>query len=514
MRCVFPTRPRALATATARAVATLLLVFLSGCATVSLDYPREASYALDPTTPTTLKREVDEWRSVNPGPSGFYPLVDGNDAMGARLRLMAQAEQTIDIQYFLMKPDTAGLAFAAGILEAADRGVRVRFLLDDIFTTVDDPELMLLDRHANVEVRLFNPIARRGVLAFNFLGDFKRANRRMHNKSFTVDNQVTIVGGRNIADEYFGIKTDGEFIDLDVLAIGPVAAKVSKTFDLFWNDARAFPLESVAHDFSDDALDQAFDTITEADWLVAADATSRSSNAPLVQQLFDGEIPLYSAESSVITDDPEKLGNPIDTEYMVIANELAEAVQAAQSEVIVLTPYFVPGRDGVAFWTEIAARGVRVVIVTNSLKANNHTPVHSAYAKYRKPVIRGGIELYEVRADATRDPGESLTMHAKGIVIDRSRAFIGSLNVDPRSLEINTEMGLMIESPELATNMAKRIDEQLVYMAWRVDLDERGKLTWTTEDDGQPLVATSEPGAGTWLKIKAFFMKIVPENQL
>ncbi len=493
----------------------VLAVVIAGCATVPLDYPRDASYAIDPDTATSIKREVDEWRAANAGPSGFYPLVDGNDALGVRLRLMRLAEESIDVQYFLMKPDAAGLAFAAGLIEAADRGVRVRFLLDDIFTTVQDPELVLLDRHENIELRLYNPISRSGVRAFNFLGDFNRANRRMHNKSFTVDNQVTVVGGRNIADEYFGIKADGEFLDFDVMAIGPVAAKVSLAFDLFWNDERSIPLAGVAHDYSDEMLEQARQAITESERAAARAAQVRSTSAELVQDLFDGGVPLYSAAGTVITDDPQKLANPAgDRKYMGLVAELVRALDAAESEVVVLTPYFVPGKSGVEFWKRIVDRGVRVVIVTNSLAANNHTAVHSGYSRYRKSTIDAGVELYEARASATKEPGMTLTMHTKALVIDRRQAFIGSLNLDPRSIEINTEMGLIIDSPALASRMAEAIDEALDSRAWRVERDAKGNLQWTSLIDGELVIEKSEPETGGWRRFQAWFLKIAPEDQL
>ena len=235
-------------------IVLLAALSVSACATAPFDYPRDASVAFAPDTETTLKLLVDEWRSQHPGPSGFYPLVDGMTALGARIKMIEIAEKSIDAQYFLMKGDTAGQVFAGALYAAAERGVRVRFLLDDVFTTVDDEELELLDAHPNIEVRLYNPVSRRGLSSLNYLGDFRRANRRMHNKSFTVDNQVTIVGGRNIADEYFELRPEGEFLDLDVIGFGPVAADVSREFDSFWNHERALPIAAVASSFTEEQL--------------------------------------------------------------------------------------------------------------------------------------------------------------------------------------------------------------------------------------------------------------------
>ncbi len=502
-----------------RRIATLLLVLvLGGCAVAPFDVPREASYALDPATETHLKREVDEWLAVNDGPSGFYPLVSGNDAFGARLFLIERAEKSLDIQYFLMKPDTAGLVFAGSLLQAAERGVRIRFLLDDIFSTVEDEELELLDAHPNIEIRLYNPIARKGIGIFNYLSDFKRANRRMHNKSFTADNQVTIVGGRNIADEYFELRPEGEFLDLDVLAIGPVAAEVSDEFDAFWNHGRALPLSALVPQFSAEELAEAKLEIDEEVRTLAESAYETAIGSRLVDDLINGRRKLYSAESEVITDDPSKLVQDISDDTMILARRLEDVVEQATDEVIVFTPYFVPMDEGVEFWSSVAAKGVRVVLVTNSLASNNHTAVHSAYSGYRKRIIEAGIELYEVRADAVeRGEGvqaESLTLHTKGMIIDREIVFIGSLNLDPRSIEINSEMGLVIHSKEMAAEMADASDERVPEIAYRVDLDERGRIRWQANIDGRSVVEHKEPLTTGWTRFKAFLLRIVPDSQL
>jgi putative cardiolipin synthase len=222
----------------------MLHALISGCASGPFDYPRSYSEVITDTRDTTIGRAVTQWHKKHPGISGFYPLISGNDAFGARLALMDMAESSIDAQYFLMKMDMAGLVFVAKLLEAADRGVRVRFLLDDIFTSVDDEAFLTINQHPNIEMRLFNPIGRGGSSLLNFLGDFDRANRRMHNKSLTIDHQVSIVGGRNIAEEYYELKKAGKFKDLDVLGVGPVAGDIAKTFDRFWNHELAVPVEA------------------------------------------------------------------------------------------------------------------------------------------------------------------------------------------------------------------------------------------------------------------------------
>ena len=502
-------------------IIALLAVLLGACATAPFDYPKEHSEAIADTSDTTIAREVNEWTDAHGGLSGFYPLQSGTDAFGARLRLMESAERTIDAQYFLMKDDAAGHMFAAALLQAADRGVRVRFLLDDIFTTVDDALLAVLNEHSNIQVRLYSPVARRGIGMFNFLGDFKRANRRMHNKSFTVDNQVTIVGGRNIADEYFGLRTDAEFLDFDVIGIGPVAPEVSNQFDLFWNHSRSVPMEAFDDQIKPGRLEDVreklgADTLEEYRSIYATAIESE-----LVKNLYDDVVPLYPAHADVITDDPEKLVHKISEDEQTLVNHLSQLAVEAESEIIVITPYFVPGDVGVAFWRSIAAKGVRVVILTNSLASNNHTPVHSGYASYRRAMLEAGVELYEARADAVTEihsgsgvAPERLTLHTKGVIIDRELIFVGSLNMDPRSIDINSEMGVVIKSPDLANNLADSVLEDLQEFAYRVELQDNGKLQWHCTINGSEVVETTEPLSTGGQRFKAFLMKIVPEQQL
>jgi putative cardiolipin synthase len=502
-------------------VIALLATFLGACATAPFDYPKVPSEAIADTSDTTIAREVSDWTDAHGGLSGFYPLESGTDAFGARLRLMESAERTIDAQYFLMKDDAAGHIFAAALLQAADRGVRVRFLLDDIFTTVDDELLAVLNEHANIEVRLYNPIARRGIGMFNFLGDFKRANRRMHNKSFTADNQVTIVGGRNIADEYFALRTDAEFLDFDVIGIGPVAAEVSAEFDLFWNHSRAVPMEA----FGDQVKSGSLEGVREKLGPDVLDnyrvIYARAVESELVQHLYDEVVPLYPANVDVITDDPEKLVQKVSEDQQTLVNRLSELAVAAKSEIIVITPYFVPGDAGVAFWSRIAAKGVRVIILTNSLASNNHTAVHSGYASYRAAMLEAGAELYEARADAVTGAHngsgatpERLTLHTKSVIIDRQLIFAGSLNMDPRSIDINSEMGIVIHSPELANSLAENVLEDLPEFAYRVELLDNGKLQWRCIINGTQVVETKEPLTTGGQRFKAFLLKIVPEQQL
>ena len=497
-----------------------LTLAMAGCVTTRFDYPKEPSTAISVDEESSLRTDVQKWAASNPGPSGFYPLIKGSEGFGARLRLIESAEKTIDAQYFLMKSDTAGLVFAGSLLAAADRGVRVRFLLDDIFTTVKDKHLELLDAHPNIEVRLFNPVSRLGVQSLNFLTDFRRANRRMHNKSFTVDNQVTIVGGRNIADEYFQLKPEGEFLDFDVIGAGPVAADVSAEFDRFWNHERSVPMKALSSKFTQEDLRKARDEISDEMLDLGRSVYREAAETTLIADLANNRRPFFSASAEVMTDDPDKLVTRVSTEQQVLVQRLAEAVQQAEEEVLVLTPYLVPGKSGVEFWRSLTEKGVRVVILTNSLASNNHTSVHSGYAGYRKRLIDAGVELYEARANAVDvasdgdSEAQALTLHTKAMIIDRRRLFVGSLNLDPRSIEINSEMGLLVDSDDMSRQLSEQMLSKLPDLAYRVERDSKGRLQWRANIDGVEVIETHEPLTSGWTRFKAFLLRIVPDSQL
>ena len=497
-----------------------VMVFI-GCASVPLDYPKTPSGALSDTTETSLARSSTAWRASNPGLNGFYPLLEGFDAFGARLKLIDRAERSIDAQYFLMKPDYAGLVFTRKLLEAADRGVRVRFLLDDIFTTVDDLALILLNEHPNVELRIFNPISRKGSQTLNYMGHFETANRRMHNKSFTVDNQAAIVGGRNIAEEYFQLDTSGQFIDFDMLCTGPIVKDISTAFDTYWNHELAVPMDALYDEKDIEQLEAKKSQLSAAMQESGESIYAKSIDTELMRKFFARSLDPYAAKARVIIDDPQKLLEEVADEHKIVATEIVEAFNNAHEEILIFTPYFIPGKRGVEILKNIAAKGVRIVLVTNSLATNNHTAVHSAYASYRKRVLKAGVELYEVRGNAAEielEDGtkkfEHLTMHSKGILIDQRYTFVGSLNLDPRSIDINTEMGVMIDSEDLARFLAEDSFQRLPAMAYQLKLDEKNNIIWHATIDGKQIVETKEPQTTAWQRFKAWFLKIAPERQL
>ena len=498
----------------------LFVVLVTGCAKLPVDYPKHPSFILEKTSDTNLGITVNQWELDNGGKSGFYPLQKGSDAFAARLRMIERAEVSLDLQSFQMKSGMASHILAAELLIAADRGVRVRFLLDDIFSTVSVEELFILDAHSDIEVRLYNPIARQGVFYLNFLGDFKRANRRMHNKSFTADNKITIVGGRNIADEYFDLNSDTQFEDFDLIGFGQVAKDVGETFDLFWNSKRSLPLDALSVQFTTEHLEKVRQEMIHDFSEAHASIYAEAMRTPMLMDLLKSGEKVYPAEWKVVTDHPKKLKKPINQNKQKLANHLNELKKLADEEIIVITPYFVPLKSGLEFWKSIADKGVRVVILTNSLASTNHIAVHSGYSKYRKQLIKNGIELYEARVDAfgsaqvTFESPDSRTLHTKLIIIDREIVFAGSLNLDPRSIEINAELGLSINSSDLAKELVNEFFSGLPYSAYRLTLDGKGNLAWESIINGETVIEHCEPNSSYWRRWKAWFLKIVPDSQL
>ncbi len=499
-------------------VLALALTALGGCTSVPFDYPRDESHAEPMTADTAIGARTLEWQARHPGESAFFEISEGMDALGVRLALMESAERTIDAQYFLIKGDRAGALFAGKLLRAADRGVRVRLLLDDVFTAGLDAQLSLIDLHPNVEVRMFNPVSRQGLKAVGFLFDFQRANRRMHNKSFTVDGAATIVGGRNIAEEYFGIADEVEFADYEVIGFGEVAADVSRTFDLFWNSPQAVPIEAFGVDVSFGDLDDLRARIAELVEGAASGIYSEAVNSKLLEDIRERRVMPVPAAARVVTDEPEKLqAPPDDYAHQILVGALADRVEAAQREAIFVTPYFVPGDAGVAFFSELAARGLRVVVITNSLASTNHVAVHSGYFYRRKALLEAGVELYEMRAYVGGAPGEAdrRTLHGKLVIVDRETLFVGSLNLDPRSIDLNTEMGLFIESPEIARPLAEALDEDIGPYSYRVALGADGEVEWRDESGPEPVTIREEPQAAFGRRFSLGVYQLLPiENQL
>ena len=493
---------------------------ITGCASLPALEGRTATSALADTAGTRLGQAVAPEAAAKPGKTGIHALRDPRDAAATRILLAAAAERSLDVQYFQWNSDQFGYLLFAALWQAAERGVRVRLLLDDLGTGGLDPAIAALDAHPNIEVRLYNPVAQRNLRALNFLTDFTRVNRRMHNKSFTVDNQVTVVGGRNIGNEYFGVGSGVVFADLDVIAVGASVREVSGEFDLYWNSLSAYPAASfVGQDGPDGTADliAKFDaTRADPDSVAYIDAVRTT---PLVGDIIERKLAFEWTTAKLVYDDPAKTLDTTARTDILLFPELVRSIGRPESMLDLVSPYFVPGEEGTAALVALAARGVKVRILTNSLSSSDVKSVHSGYAKRREDLLRAGIRLYELKTTAAHDThgtyslgsSSSSGLHAKTFAVDRNRIFVGSFNFDQRSARLNTEMGLVIDSPTLAQGLAEAFDTIVPLAAYEVRLAPEGRgLEWIERSAAGEKRYDTEPETTWLLRAKVEFLSILP----
>lgn len=479
---------------------------------------RESTAVID-TVDTALGRLAADWLASNDAANGVARLDDGALALDVRLRLIELAESTIDIQSYLVRDDLSGNLIMMALIGAAERGVRVRLLMDDALTQPVDPGLLAVAGHQNIEVRVFNPFPRHRSRFVSFIANFNLLNRRMHNKSFTVDSQFTIVGGRNLADEYFLSNRIAEFLDEDLLAVGNVVTEVSSGFDEYWNTRESTPIEFLG---SPQSLPSIAEMLKEGEQFIAGHPGARALEARKISQTLDldeDELGLVAAEAQLVLDHPDKVRGLTRKQVGETTDHLRQMATDAKRELIVVSPYFVPLKQGVELFASLVRRGVRVVIITNSLASTNHSSVHAVYARYRKPLLQNGVELFELRnnpemsADGMRPP--IVTLHSKVAVVDRNELFVGSFNLDPRSLYINTEMGMAVTSPRLAADMAASIDELLPRLTYQLELTGSGRLSWSYSQKGAAVTLGREPHTTIWRRLSTWLMSLLPiEGQM
>ena len=494
----------------ARLIATLgtlclLGGLLGGCATPlpSLE-SRTVTTAATDTDGTRLGRALVADVAAHPGLSGIHALVNPRDAFATRVVLAAAADKSLDVQYYIWHGDPVGTLLFEALWHAAERGVRVRLLLDDNNTAGLDPTLAALDAHPNIELRLYNPFVQRGSRALGYMTDFARLNRRMHNKSFTADNQVTVVGGRNIGDEYFGAGDGMLFADLDVVAVGAAVGDVSKEFDLYWNSASAYPAASLIGQAGPQAAAalRAQFAAAHADPLSVAYLEAVRAT-PVVRDILAGKLTFEWASTKLVFDDPAKTLDTQRRTDVLLFPDLVQAMGRPQKALDLVSPYFVPGEQGTAALAAVAGRGVAVRILTNSLAASDVTAVHAGYAKHRRDLLRAGVRLYELKPTAGLEPKDnrngvgsssSSGLHAKTFAVDGERIFVGSFNFDPRSALLNTEMGLVIDSPVLARGLGEIFDNDVPLAAYEVRLAPDGQsLQWIERTATGEKVYDTEP---------------------
>lgn len=490
-------------------------IFLSACTYVPFEPDRPIEQALPPAPSTVSRLDSLIGRKLENNQVIMAPLGDGNDALGARLRMIEQAESSIDIKTFLIKPDTAGAFVWIALYEAAERGVKIRLLYDDVFTSATDEEIATLDAHPNVEIRTFNPLSRNSTLLGNFVLDFRRVNRRMHNKAFIVDGALAIIGGRNIADEYYQIETKSEFADFDLFLAGPPVVQLSEAFDLFWNDRWSVPVQNLAQG-DPTLLREAVETLRAVPDAPTSQVYRRAVESKYLSDLREGRKPSYRGTAKLVLDKPEKLRNPPGQGPFAVGNAFYNTLLSAKDDVLVITPYFVPESYGADVFEKLVARGVRVRIVTNSLASTNHAYVHGGYAKYRNRLLRSGVEIMEVRADAPRiveGIETPLVLHSKIAVIDAERLFVSSANIDPRSIRQNTEIGMILYSPNLVRDLLDQWNAGGRDYVFDVTTGPNGEPVWRYEGGGINETFGSEPNASFFRKLIATITSWLPLEQ-
>jgi putative cardiolipin synthase len=504
--------------------ALLLGLLLTGCVSLRTDVPRTASHALPPDPAVPLGQLA---RRITPAqaPAAFRLLEAGHDALAARLALAAQARQSLDLQYYIFRGDASGKLIVQALLAAADRGVRVRALLDDMYTAENEAAIRALDVHPNIQIRLYNPFRYRMgglVRGLEYLADRERLNRRMHNKLFLADNQMGITGGRNIGDEYFQLDEALAFRDLDVLAAGQVVQALSAAFDDYWNSPLAVPAEALPDQpaGSGDDLRDALDAFyTEVGRILVEQLGS-----DLLRPEPGTDRSWHAGQAELVLDRPEKTSGGRAAAADLPVSKLLRASQAARRELLIASPYLVPGRWGSDLLRQLRDKGLKIRILTNSLAANDVLLVHAGYARYRLPMLQSGLELYELKP-VKEQPRLRLTagsrssrasLHSKALVFDRQRVYIGSMNLDPRSVLLNTEVGLLIDSPTLASQVAGFIEATMMpEQSYRVRLDPDGpadepRLNWLERRGGEERRHIVEPATDLWLRAFVEVLSALP----
>lgn len=518
-----------------------LVANLEGCALQppGAHFPKQSSVALTTPESTTMGAMFLTAAADHAGLSGYRILSVGIDGLVSRIELANAAERTLDLQYFIYKGDETGRLVTDALLRAADRGVRVRLLIDDGATEKGDEQVIALDAHPNIQIRIFNPFHYRGhnVIrrSLEFLLNKRRLDYRMHNKLMVADNSIALIGGRNVGNQYFQIDPDSQFADDDLLAAGPVAAKLSATFDEFWNSSFSIPAAALyKRQRSQAALDarraqaaqyaeQHLQTLKSD----GVDYASRVAAGGPYADLRSGKQPLVWASAVVISDSPDKKNVESGARRgRLMERSVMKAAEASQSEVVMVNPYILPAADESEVLKELRERNVSVRILTNSLMSSPDLVAQAGYDRYRVPLLKEGVEIHELRAllGNTRGSGQTTrvsrygnyALHAKLFVFDRERLFIGSMNLDERSKHLNTEIGLLLDSPELSLETLTRFDrmiqpENAYSLLWRESATGgAGHIEWDTVENGQPVIYTREPNRGRWQRMEFRFLSWLP----
>jgi len=503
----------------------------AACSSLHQNFVKQPSAALPAVTDSASSRYVAAELARHAGQSGFRLLTRSTNALMSRVALADRAQRAIDLQYYIFQNDATGRLLAQRLLAAADRGVRVRVLLDDINVSNEDRLLDALDAHDNIEVRLFNPFSTRNPSTAAKIGQFlldgRRLNRRMHNKSFIVDNTAAIIGGRNIGDGYFDAASETNFRDLDLVAIGPVVNDASRIFDDYWNCDAAYPVTAFRNtrDTQADLAQLRVALARDARAFAQSDYAQASLEDFPDGATADRRGAWFWGPAVVVADQPEKINSREDIPALRIGPQLKTMIEAAQRDVAIMSPYFVPGDSGAQFLATLAQRGVHTQVVTNSLASTDETAAQAAYSHYRRRLLEAGVELYELRPApgasqpvTARGASTGVSLHAKAIVVDRAHVFIGSLNMDQRSKLLNTEMGVIIDSAPLAEAVmdffrTATLPENAFHVVLGNPMDAKvdaAKMSWLWSEHGIAKSEQSEPGVSSRRRLEMLMTGLLP----
>jgi len=515
-----------------------MVAILGGCASLppGAHFPRHASSALAHPEQTQLGAKFQNAAREHNGNSGFRIIPVGADGFLMRIQMINAAVQTLDLQYSIFRGDDTGRLLTEAVVHAADRGVRVRILIDDGETVAGDDQVAEIAAHHSVELRLFNPFAYRGdsklLKAMEFMVDARRLDYRMHNKLLVVDNSIALLGGRNVGDEYFQIDPESQVADDDVFVAGPIAQQLSRTFDEFWNNALSIPSEALYDGKSSHAdLNEHREVLKDERRQMKAegvDYVKRITSGEPFNSVISGRLSLIWAHAQLVSDSPDK--KKVENGEMVgrlMRRAVAKATIAVESELLMVTPYLIPGDEGMQMFNDLRQRNVQVRILTNSLESSTVILAQSGYIKYRLPLLQAGVELYEVRSllGNTRGSGQTkaisrygnYSLHAKMFVFDRKSLFIGSMNFDQRSMHLNTEIGLIIDSPEPAQQLAARFDGMVqpvnCYALALIPAVAGGSspgFVWRTQEDGEAVEYVTEPARSDWQRNSVKMLSLLP----
>ena len=496
-----------------------IAITVTGCSTLpkhKIESIPETTLQVD-TAQTTLAQIIQPLQEQHPDLTGYLVLFEPLEALATRLSLIDKAEKRLDLQYYIWDNDKVGSLALHALIRAADRGVKIRLLIDDNNAKSTEGIFLALAQHPNIEVKLFNPYRFRKYRALDMILDLKRINRRMHNKSFIADHQVALIGGRNMTNQYYNVSDNYQFSDVDVMLVGTAVKDISHSFDEYWSHEYAYKVQEVvnqsAHHLSYESLkrqlDEHYERVTVQNYL------DLTSNSQAIDSLMSRDIQLDWVKAEVVKDSPDKIKSKAKKKEH-LNFQLIQHLEQPEKNVDLISAYFVPEKKGAKMLTDLAKDGVKVRVLTNSFKANDVAVVHAFYGKYRQNLLEHGVQLYEFLPALNKNDLDKNTedlakkakvsikglsrssLHAKLMALDEKQVFIGSFNFDPRSAYLNTEIGVLLNSPPLARAVHTTMDENLSKYAYKLVLDANKKITWQRQTPQGPVIYTKEPRMKWW----------------